>query len=134
MAERFKIPRPCEKCGKPFLGRDRPNKPARFCSKRCHFLSKATKEWQIKAGKRAGQLNIIRLRGKGKKKWYIKEYGRHQHRIVMEKKLGRKLTSNELVHHIDHNKHNNNPENLQLVTRAEHAKIHLHNAIIPASN
>lgn len=76
----------------------------------------------------AGQVNILRLRGKGKV-GYIKEYGRHQHRVVMEKKLGRKLKTNELVHHIDHDKHNNHPNNLQLVTRAEHARIHLHNII-----
>lgn len=125
MPERFKIPRPCEVCKKLFTGRDRPWGKARFCSKRCSFLSKADEEWQRRAGKIAGALNIKRLRGKGKV-GYIKEYGRHQHRIVMEKKLGRKLKTDELIHHIDGNKHNNKISNLKLVTRKEHARIHLH--------
>lgn len=132
MSERFKIPRHCEQCNEPFTGRDRPWAKARFCSKRCAFLFKATREYQVNAGKKAGALNIIRLRGKGKV-GYIKEYGKHQHRLVMEKKLGRKLTSNEIVHHIDHNKHNNDPDNLQLVTRAEHARIHF-TKTLPTSN
>lgn len=48
----------------------------------------------------------------------------HIHRRVMEEKLGRKLTSNEIVHHIDGNKLNNDPSNLIIVTRKEHIKIH----------
>lgn len=42
----------------------------------------------------------------------------------MEEKLGRKLSSSEIVHHIDGNKKNNSIENLQIVTRSEHAQIH----------
>lgn len=47
-----------------------------------------------------------------------------QHRRVMEDYLGRKLRSDEIIHHIDENKHNNKISNLKIVTRAEHAKIH----------
>ncbi|MDD4804957.1 MAG: HNH endonuclease signature motif containing protein [Candidatus Pacebacteria bacterium] len=46
------------------------------------------------------------------------------HRAVMEKKLGRKLSDTEIVHHINGNKKDYNPENLQLTTRSEHTKIH----------
>jgi hypothetical protein len=42
----------------------------------------------------------------------------------MEEHLGRKLNSNEIVHHIDGNKANNDISNLQIVTRAEHINIH----------
>lgn len=47
-----------------------------------------------------------------------------EHRYVMEQKLGRKLTSEDIVHHIDGNKQNNDPSNLFLTNRSEHAAIH----------
>lgn len=46
------------------------------------------------------------------------------HRYVMECFLGRKLNSNEIVHHKDGNKLNNDINNLELLTRAEHIKKH----------
>lgn len=47
-----------------------------------------------------------------------------EHRLVAEQKYGRKLKSSDIVHHIDGNKTNNNPENIAVLTRAEHAKLH----------
>jgi uncharacterized Zn-finger protein len=47
-----------------------------------------------------------------------------EHRYVMEQHLGRKLLRNEVVHHIDENKKNNELTNLQLLTNSEHAKKH----------
>ena len=44
----------------------------------------------------------------------------------MESILGRPLRPDEIVHHKDENKKNNAPENLQLMTRAEHFKHHVH--------
>ena len=57
-------------------------------------------------------------------KWYVME-----HRLVMEKYIGRYLESNEEVHHIDGNKFNNKIENLQLLTKQEHRRIHLKDSI-----
>ena len=46
------------------------------------------------------------------------------HRVVMENHLGRLLNANEIVHHIDHNKHNNDISNLEVMTNREHARNH----------
>ena len=47
------------------------------------------------------------------------------HRIIMEKHLGRKLTNEEVVHHIDGNIHNNTIENLKLFSnKAAHTQHH----------
>ena len=47
-----------------------------------------------------------------------------EHRIVMEKKLGRKLQRWEDVHHIDRNGLNNSEDNLELLPHAEHTELH----------
>ena len=46
------------------------------------------------------------------------------HRVIMEKHIGRKLTNEEEVHHINKNPLDNRIENLQLLTRTEHIELH----------
>jgi len=47
-----------------------------------------------------------------------------EHRIVMANHLGRPLLTNELVHHKDGNRGNNNIKNLELTTRNQHTLDH----------
>jgi hypothetical protein len=44
--------------------------------------------------------------------------------LVMEKLIGRYLTDDEVVHHINGKKNENDPENLALLTITEHKKLH----------
>jgi len=47
------------------------------------------------------------------------------HRLAMEKKLGRRLTREEVVHHIDGDKRNNREDNLALFpNQGEHMETH----------
>lgn len=46
-----------------------------------------------------------------------------EHRVLMEKQLGRKLTEFEEVHHIDHCKTNNSIDNLIVCSRRQHRKL-----------
>jgi hypothetical protein len=47
-----------------------------------------------------------------------------EHRVIAAEKIGRKLLSNEHVHHIDGNKQNNAPSNLRVMLGPEHHKLH----------
>lgn len=53
-----------------------------------------------------------------------RENGKRKHREIIEKKLGRRLNSNEIVHHRNGDITCNEDENLEVTIRAEHARIH----------
>jgi len=44
--------------------------------------------------------------------------------LVVEAMLGRYLEPDEIVHHRDHDPHNNDPQNLLLTTNSEHQRLH----------
>ena len=46
------------------------------------------------------------------------------HRHLASIKLGRWLLSEEIVHHIDHNKENNSDNNLEVLSELEHQAVH----------
>jgi len=49
----------------------------------------------------------------------------YEHRLVAEEKLGRRLRDGEIVHHLDHNKQNNDPSNIEVTASiADHLFQH----------
>ena len=69
-------------------------------------------------------------RSKCDKNRYHQKGGKYEHRLIMEEHLGRKLSSDEIVHHIDGDKHNNDILNLTIMSRSEHSRWHrLHRTI-----
>jgi hypothetical protein len=77
--------------------------------------------WEIEKTVSKGDYNycVVRDHPKSTKNDYVLE-----HRVVVENSIGRMLKENEVVHHINEDKKDNRLENLQIMTRSEHASHH----------
>jgi hypothetical protein len=102
----------CKKCCKSFSQK---RGKAIFCSRQCVF--------DFQKG-----INAPRYKGERNKNGYrqIKIDGKYifVHRLVMEKFIGRILTNEEVVHHINGITDDNRIENLQLEERVKHLQEH----------
>ena len=126
----------CDVCGKVFDKVDSAVREHNFCSvdhlrkwnsERMSDYNKSknpmNKKWTKKMRLKKREQVLDRV-GKGEKA-YNKFLGRHEHRVVAERMLGRKLKKNEVVHHIDLNKQNNDEKNLVVLpSNSEHSHLH----------
>lgn len=110
----------CDLCKKEFKKPKCHIKRHNFCSRDCYYQYMKTLKMEQGSNWKGG--NHLHD-GYNFKKEVSGRY-RGEHRILMEKSLGRKLTSNEVVHHKDGNKMNNDINNLVVMTRAEHCSLH----------
>jgi hypothetical protein len=105
----------CEKCGEMRWVICKNDKPLyKFCQKCSVLFGENHPLW--KGGKHTDKDGYIRINlEKGKREF--------EHRLVAQNILGRKLKKNEIVHHIDWDKHNNVPENLFVCNPSFHKKM-----------
>lgn len=136
MPEKRTIPRTCEQCGTPFLAWPSAVKKGmgRYCSMSCRNESYK--------GRKHEYCERPTMVGEGNPNWnggvanhsagyrsIRQSDGTYalEHRIVMETHLGRPLLPDEDVHHISlgkAGKSDNRIENLQVMSKAEHARLH----------
>ena len=119
-----KIEEKCNFCGKAFLfykSDRKSNREGYYCSRKCWASSRTgdkSPQWKGGISNFDGYRQVYV--GRRKRKF--------EHRIIMEKYLGRKLKKNEIVHHKNHNRADNRIENLVVMTRGKHNKVHAGNA------
>jgi len=73
---------------------------------------------------RNGEINSVRIKDNKTNQYWVYNTSKKVHTAIAEKVLGRRLMSNECVHHIDGNGLNNLHSNLLICTRSLHTGLH----------
>ncbi len=117
----------CDLCGKEISMPPSQYKRSKehFCSRQCH-MQKMNAELNPTRMTPEVRWKLSELRsGSGEGVTYKRRDGRHEHRIVAERVIGRSLAPGEVVHHINGDKRDNRPENIMVFkNQAEHARWH----------
>lgn len=92
--------------------------PSEQCIAATVKVHKGRKGYHNKGGVQINKQGYICVWNTDKQKYEL------EHRIVMAKYIGRELTDKEDVHHINSDKTDNRIENLQLMSRSEHSRLH----------
>ena len=113
-----KVKSKCIVCGKVWMG---VMKKREFCSQKC--VSSGIHNGRYQDGRyelKTGYVAVLSPQHPNKVAGnYVLE-----HRLVMEKHIGRFLRNDEIVHHINGIRDDNRIENLELMTSSEHSKEH----------
>lgn len=135
-ANRRRLEKVCQQCGSTFeihhaVERRKDRHAGKFCSRACSWKSQEgprktihnTHDGPAKRKTSSGYIEIYcsdhptvlekASRGIKAKRWIP------EHRLVMEKQIGRTLLDGETVHHKDGNRSNNDPSNLELWSKPQ---------------
>lgn len=115
----------CEECGEEIKSK----RANQYCGTVCRNrgIAKKRRSYKLedsptwKGGRKLDSCGYVLVKHpkSRRKDGYIQE-----HRLIMEEFLGRELEEDEDVHHINGDKQDNRIENLSVIKRSEHMRLH----------